>query len=145
MYRTALAQLHIAAKYSKWENLYSPPTTPTPRKPKHMRFPSSTTTTSQSMISRPIRACKLRVIREKGKSNRGRCLLVFKTFKPGAARNRYEPPCGGTRSHGRRASKSEVQGCQICGLFIDMWIGDLENQVPSLCTSAEQSETESTS
>ncbi|KAK4505745.1 hypothetical protein PRZ48_003710 [Zasmidium cellare] len=104
MYRTALQQLNLVAKTSKWENLYSPPVTPTPRISKHMRFPSQT----QRVL--PLRACKLRASREKGKKNKGRCLVVIRRYKPGAAKNRIDPCCGGTRSQGRRESKSDVQG-----------------------------------
>lgn len=135
MPRTALQHLNIAAKYGKWQDTYSPPNTPSPRKETSKKAKASTPSPALTSIPlpSPLKTCKLKIRREAGKANRGKCLMVFKRYETSRVKNRQNPHCGSTRLVGERiGSRTDIQGCKICGLFNDLWVSDLENQVPSL-------------
>lgn len=135
MPRTALQHLNIAARYGKWPDTYSPPNTSSPGKTTTKKARKSTC--SQALTSNPLpsptKTCRLRIRKQAGKANKGKCLLVFKRYETSRVKNRQNPPCGSTRLVGkRRGSRTDIQGCKVCGLFNDLWVSDLETQIPSL-------------
>lgn len=115
-YTTNLQHLNLITTRDggKWQKIYSPPIIPSP-----------TTKNCKLRVHRPIGPKGPRGAKgAKGKNaaagsngQKKKCILVFKQYGPGKMLDAWKnPPCGSSRSQGRR--RSSYKGCKVCGAFV---------------------------
>ncbi|SMY21917.1 unnamed protein product [Zymoseptoria tritici ST99CH_1A5] len=132
----------LSAGGGKWERIYNIKSPPTNKITKKMKFPGG----QPQLRTCALRCYRGRVLRSRKKRkqvtvNKTKLMMVFKRSGPGRKKNMEgeNPPCGGEyfpeKEKGSRWSLRNVDAegvCRVCGMFLNMFVQDLEASVPGL-------------